>query len=138
MTVTAAEIDLTQWTDSDLREDVRRCMNALSLLTEGSPAHAGLARNIASTVSELQRRSPAVAGQARATVCRCGEVLITTDDATVHFVEVFIPDNNVGHDGRIHEEITLPGSEPARWECPVPAPGHGTAPCEDGCREAQI
>lgn len=51
MTVMATAIDLTQWTDDELRDDVRRCMTALWLLTHGSPARVGLARVIASIVA---------------------------------------------------------------------------------------
>jgi len=138
MTVTATEIDLTQWTSDELRDDVRRCMTALGMLTEGSPAHASLARAIAISVTELQRQSPAGPEQARATLCQCGEVFTTLDDATTHFFTVFIPDNNVGNDGRIHQEIQVPGTGPATRECPVPQPGHGAAPCEDGCRGVRM
>jgi hypothetical protein len=134
MTVTATEIDLTQWPDDELRQDVRRCMTALGLLSQESPARAGLARVIGTAVAELLHRSPAGAGQARATMCQCGEVFTGPDDSTIHFVRVFVPDNNVGHDGRVHQEILVPGGGPVAWGCPVPGPGHGAVPCEDGCR----
>lgn len=138
MTVTATEIDLTQWTGDELRADIKRCMTALGLLGEESPARAGLAKVIRSSVAELLRRHPAGPQQARATMCQCGEVFTAPHDATTHFVTVFVPDNNVGHDGRIHQEIPVPEGGPVTWECPVPEPGHGAAPCEDGCRGVRM
>jgi hypothetical protein len=138
MTVTVTEIDLTQWEDDALRDDIRRCMHALGMLTEGSPAHAGLTRAITGSVAELQRRSPAGPEQADAMLCQCGEVFTTADDATAHFFAVFIPANNVGNDGRIHQEIQVPGTQPVTLECPVPGPDHGAVPCEDGCREVRM
>lgn len=119
MTVTATEIDLTQWNDDELRDDVKRCMAALGMLAKGSPAHASLAQVITNSVAELLRRSPAGPDEARATICQCGEVFILSDDSTLHFVKVFVPQNNVGADGQIHEEIALPDLVPVTWESPV-------------------
>lgn len=137
MTITAPEINLGQWEERDLRDDVRRCMNALSMLARESPAYAGLVRHIGSAVHELRQRLPADPGETSSAVCRCGEVFLTPDDATAHFVKVFVPAGNIGSDGRIHEEICLATGTSAGWECQVPAVRHGAAPCEDGCREPQ-
>ena len=120
MMVAAMEIDLTQWSDDDLRDDVKRCMNALALLRDGSPARSRLRQIITDTVTELQRRAPGRTGKDRATICRCGEVFTTRDEATLHFVEVFVPRNNVGNDARIHEELSAPDENPVAWENPVP------------------
>jgi hypothetical protein len=111
--VSATAIDLTQWNDDELRADVKRCMNALAQLTDGSPAQDGLTAVIAGSVAELTRRTPASTGTTPPTICRCGEAFLTADDATIHLTAVFTPPGNVGTDGRIHEEITIPGRQPA-------------------------
>jgi hypothetical protein len=117
------EIELGAWTDEELREDAKRCMIALAPLSEDSPVRTGLVHVVASIVTELQHRSPSVPSETPATMCRCGEVFTTPDDATMHFVNVFVPANNVGPDGRIHEEITGPdGKSPAL----TVSPWHGS------------
>lgn len=110
MTVTPTAIDLTQWTAGDLRDDIRRCMTALSLLNQDSPARPGLAHVIRSSVAELLRRSPQGTDEPRAAMCQCGEVFIAPDAAAKHFTTVFVPAGNVGKDGRIHQEIAVPGA----------------------------
>jgi hypothetical protein len=110
MTVTATEIDLTQWHEDELRDDIRGCLTALGLLSQESAARAGVADIIADAVAELLRRATA-GPEARATMCQCGEVFTAPDDATVHFVRGDPWDNATRTDvPRSTRAVMVPGT----------------------------
>ena len=43
------------------------------------------------------------------TACSCGQRFATADELDEHFGEVFIPDDDIGLDGKAHAEVLLEG-----------------------------
>lgn len=103
------EMDATEWGMVPLPELLRVIGGIFDELHAALPGSGDATRKRAGclrrALGEVHRRAAEISPPARIS-CSCGAVFGTADAMDQHFYDVFLPHNDIGHDGRVHVEVS--------------------------------